>query len=222
LLLYYITDRRQFPGGEAEQRHRLLEKIAEAARAGIEFIQLREKDLAAGVLERLARDAVRVVRENSGTTKLLINSRLDIALACGADGVHLTSTDIPASDARAIAASAKRGATPEAFTVAVSTHTRKEVEDAYAHGANLVVFGPVFEKQAVAAHQGIGLEELRLACNMPTIKDQSFQIFALGGITLANAQACLAAGAAGVAAIRLFQENEVASVVEKLRAATSH
>lgn len=221
MLLYYITDRRQFPGGEAEQRRRLLEKIAEASRAGVDYIQLREKDLAAGALESLARDAVRVVRENSSETKLLINSRMDIALACGADGVHLTSTDIPASDARAIAASVQRAAAPEAFTVAVSTHTAKEVEQAYADGANFVVFGPVFEKTSVPAREGIGVEELRVASNIATVKDHAFQIFALGGITLANARACIAAGAAGVAGIRLFQDNDVAGVVETLRAATT-
>jgi thiamine-phosphate pyrophosphorylase len=102
VLLYYITDRKQFPGGSAEQQSRLLDKIAEAAGANVNYIQLREKDLPARALEQLAREAVRAVRAHSTITRLLINSRTDVALACGADGVHLTTTDIPASDVRAI------------------------------------------------------------------------------------------------------------------------
>jgi len=93
VLLYYITDRAQFSGDESTRRRRLLEKIAEASRCGVDLIQLREKDLSARDLERLAGNAVRACRD-SGTAKLLINSRTDIALACAADGVHLTSNDI--------------------------------------------------------------------------------------------------------------------------------
>src|ERR1700758_1711799 len=104
-LLYYITDRRAFPGDERSRCRSLLEKIREAARAGVDYIQLREKDLSARELESLARDAVRICRETGNEkreTKLLINSRSDVALATGADGVHLPSYDIPASDARAL------------------------------------------------------------------------------------------------------------------------
>ena len=92
MLLYYITDRRQFPGTPPEQRDRLLAKIAEAARAGVDLIQLRERDLSARELLQLAMEAVAAVRETRNAkreTRLLINSRLDVALACGADGVHL-------------------------------------------------------------------------------------------------------------------------------------
>src|SRR5213595_110766 len=94
-LLYYITDRMQFPGDESSRRKQLLAKIAEAARCGVDFIQLREKDLSTRELELLAREAICVVRENSqSNTQLLINSRTDIALAVGLNGVHLRSDDI--------------------------------------------------------------------------------------------------------------------------------
>ena len=102
MLLYYIGDRTQFSGPESVRRERLLEKIAEAARCGVDYIQLREKDLPARQLEALAGAAVRVIEENglrkTGTreagTCLLINSRSDVAFAAGAGGVHLRSDDI--------------------------------------------------------------------------------------------------------------------------------
>ena len=89
MLLYYITDRKSFPGPDDAQRQSLLRRIAEAARAGLDYIQLREKDLDPADLELLAREAVRRVRDKSDTTKLLINTHVDVALAVGADGVHL-------------------------------------------------------------------------------------------------------------------------------------
>jgi thiamine-phosphate pyrophosphorylase len=227
VLLYYITDRKQLPGGEAEQRRRLLDKIAEAAGAGVDYIQLREKDLPARALEQLAREALTAIREHSSTTRLLINSRIDIALACRADGVHLTTTDIPAGDARAIVASAwsrretrtfeeSATAASHPFLIAASTHTLVEVEFAYSQGADMVVFGPVFEKIASPQRAVIGLEELRRTVATVNRTAQGFPILALGGITLENARACMTAGAGGIAAIRLFQENDVATVVASL------
>src|SRR5258708_20186605 len=87
VLLYYITDRRQFPGNGEEQRQRLLAKIAECAAAGVDYIQLREKDLTTRELHRLAEEAIASIPADS-RTRLLINSRVDVALACGAHGVH--------------------------------------------------------------------------------------------------------------------------------------
>src|SRR4030081_1533277 len=106
-LLYYITDRAQFAGDESARRRAVLEKIAEATRVGVDYIQLREKDLSARELEALAREAVATIRENSlttnhqtQTTRFLINSRTDVALAIGANGVHLRSDDISPSEVR--------------------------------------------------------------------------------------------------------------------------
>ena len=212
MLLYYITDRTQFPGAEPERRARLLDKIAEAARAGVDFIQLREKDLSARDLESLARDAVRAVRDHvarppSAATRLLVNHRPDIALAAGADGVHLRSDDISAADARALFS---RNEKPETrnWVIAVSCHTSPDVARVAADLADFAVFAPVFEK---AGRTAAGLEGLRRACA------HKIQVLALGGVTIENARSCLAAGAAGVAGIRLFQENNVREVVNRLR-----
>src|ERR1039457_5951173 len=99
-LLYYITDRSQFRCDECARRRDLLGKIAEAARAGVDYIQLREKDLRTRELEMLAREVVAIVRENSSLTRLLINSRTDVALAAGADGVHLRADDVGPREVR--------------------------------------------------------------------------------------------------------------------------
>jgi thiamine-phosphate pyrophosphorylase len=218
VLLYYITDRRQFPGSTAEQRAALLRKIAEAARCGVDYIQLREKDLSARELLALAKDARNAISEvaTSGlVTRLLINSRLDIALACGADGVHLRSDDISAAEARAAwmkAASVRdSGLGTHDGLIASSCHTAGEVRHAASEGADFVVFAPVFEK---GGERGVGQEALRAACRgLP----KALPVLALGGVTLDNAQACLEAGAAGIAGIRLFQDNDVAEIVARLR-----
>jgi len=212
VLLYYITDRQQFAGPEPRRRELLLARIAEAARAGIDYIQLREKDLSARELESLAREAVRIVRDANHQTRLLINSRSDVALAAGADGVHLPADDIPASDARAVWSSAlARNVQRETrnAVVAVSCHTAEEVRLAEAEGADFAVFGPVFEK--VGTPLRAGPDALHTAClgRMP--------VLAIGGVTLQNARACLEAGAAGIAAIRLFQSGDLMKVTKELR-----
>jgi thiamine-phosphate pyrophosphorylase len=213
LLLYYITDRSQFPGSEAQRRTRLLDKIAEAARAGVDFIQLREKDLSSRDLESLAHDGVSAVRETRNVkreTKFLINHRADIALAAGAAGVHLRSDDIPVSDARTIFSRNVKRETRNVI-IAVSCHTQSDLALAASQGADLAVFAPIFEK---SGRPGAGLEALRSACRATP----ALPVLALGGVTLDNAQACLDAGAAGIAAIRLFQEGSIQEVVAHLRA----
>ncbi len=203
MLLCYITDRRQFPGPEAEQRRRLLGKIAEAARSGVDYVQLRERDLSGRGLESLAREAVGAVRAAKGKTRLLINSRIDVALAAGADGVHLRSDDISASEARKIVAGRP------GFLVGVSCHELEEVRSARAQGADFAIFAPVFEKEG---RPGRGLAALREVC-----AETPGLVLALGGITLENARMCHAAGAAGVAGIRLFQNGDMRTLVEELK-----
>src|SRR3979411_2404666 len=100
-LLYYITDRSQFRGDESFRHRALLAKVAEAARAGVDYIQLREKDLSTRELETLTGEVVELVRDNSPSTRLLINSRTDVALAAGADGVHLRADDLSTREGRA-------------------------------------------------------------------------------------------------------------------------
>jgi thiamine-phosphate pyrophosphorylase len=224
-LLYYITDRTAFAADEPTRRRRLLENISEAARAGVDYIQLREKDLPIRDMESLAREAVNTIREarklatdhNPPATALLINSRTDIALAVQADGVHLRSTDLSPQEAIAIwtkcveakcgAGAPARANSAQAPIVAVSCHSPSEVAQA-ASAATFAVFSPIFEKKDAPP---AGLSLLHEACQT------KLPVLALGGITLANARACLEDGAAGIAAIRLFQENNIAEVVQRLR-----
>ena len=221
MLTYYITDRSQFAGSEAERRAQLLRTIRQAAAAGVDYIQLREKDLSIRELERLAREAVQAVR-GEGPARLLINHRTDVALAVGADGVHLTGSDIAASDARALAAGRDTRTTTPArqFLVAVSCHSAEQVRLAEAHGADFAVLAPMFEKvsadKAARIRDGIGLDELRRATRNDQRPDlrveagetrRSFPVFALGGVDMERAPLCAAAGAAGIAGIRIFQQS---------------
>jgi thiamine-phosphate pyrophosphorylase len=233
VLIYYITDRSQFAGSEAERRSQLLRTIGRAAAAGIDYIQLREKDLAIGELESLAREALHLIRAE-GTSRLLINHRTDVALAVGADGVHLTGTDIAASDARALAA--KCSSASRRFLIAASCHSAQEVRLAEAHGADFAVLAPIFEKanvekanveKANVLRDGIGVEELRRATRKDASPDlrveagdtrRTFPVFALGGVDEKRAVQCGAAGAAGIAGIRLFQQSlDLPVLVRSLR-----
>ncbi len=220
-LLYYITDRTAFAADEPSRRRRLLEKISEAASAGVDYIQLREKDLSTRDLESLAREAVSVIREARKlatdhcppATALLINSRTDVALAVQADGIHLRSSDVSPQEARAIwtkcgAGASARADSRKAPIVTVSCHSPAEVAQAAASAATFAVFGPVFEKKDAPP---AGLALLHETCQT------SLPVLALGGVTLAYAPSCLEAGAAGIAAIRLFQENNIAEVAQRLR-----
>jgi thiamine-phosphate pyrophosphorylase len=204
LLLYYITDRKQFSGSAAEQEQKLLEKIHQCAAAGVDYIQLREKDLTTRDLEQLGAKAMESIPVGSAT-RLLINSRIDVALACDAHGVHLPANSLSPSEARAIFARAgKRNP-----VIGISTHSVAEVASVEAHGADFAVFGPVFEKSGVLSRDGL----LQLAALTP----RSVPVLALGGITLDNARPCLEAGAAGIAGIRLFQQTDSEATVSALR-----
>src|ERR1700675_572794 len=163
-LLYYITDRSQFRGDERARRHALLAKVAEAARAGVDYIQLREKDLSTRELEMLARDTLTAVRngaplrtENrelstSLRTRLLINARTDAALSAGADGVHLRADDLSPQEVRAIVRlSSRQPPATDHFLVAASCHTAADVFHAESEAADFVVFAPVFEKKDAPA-----------------------------------------------------------------------
>ncbi len=207
MLLYYITDRKSFAGNPREQRAALLRRITDAARAAVELVQLREKDLATMDLEELAREAVALVRQNSATTKLLINTRADIALAVGADGVHLPAGSAPVTEIR----SNWLRRTKNEPLIGISAHSIEDLRELEARGANFAVLAPIFEKIATEA-VGIGMNVLREAC-----AGARTPLLALGGVNLTNARACLDAGAAGVAGIRLFQDGDLSSTVSALR-----
>ena len=222
-IFYYITDRHAFSGDDRSRRQQLLGKIEEACDAGIDYIQLREKDLPARELEALSREALKIVHKTSLRTKnrksgtsvpeprtlLLINSRTDVALAIGADGAHLPAGDLDVDEVRRVwrlrGADVRREA-----KISVSCHSLEEVARAEASGADLAIFAPVFEKKDAPGTRPTGRAALRQACQ------HKIPVIALGGITLENANACLEAGAAGIAGIRLFQEHNIQEIVAHL------
>lgn len=189
MIRYAITDRQFTPGTERQRIDALLAQVRSLSEQNVPYLQLREKDLDPKALGELAD---RVVQEAHrwGRMNVLINGDVGLAVSSRADGVHLTSTqlDLPV---------------PAGLLISASCHTLEEVEVAAARKVDAILFGPVFGKQvrgeAVAA--GIGLEALQAAA----IRANGVPVLALGGITLQNMQACLAAGAAGIAGIRLFQ-----------------
>ncbi|MGH9629272.1 MAG: thiamine phosphate synthase [Bryobacteraceae bacterium] len=181
---YYITDSRAAGGTDAVLTH-----IQSAIASGVDYIQIREKDLSARAFADLVRVAVRLA--GSGPAKILVNERTDVALAAGAHGVHLPSESLSPTLIRPLL--------PDGSVIAVSCHTLSDVERAEAEGADFVVLGPVFETPGKG--RPLGLEAFGQIA-----KSAGVPVFALGGITVENAGACIRAGAAGVAAIRMFQQ----------------
>jgi thiamine-phosphate pyrophosphorylase len=178
--------------------------IRSAAEAGVDWIQIREKDLEARPLAELVRGALAETRETGA--RILVNDRLDVALAAGAAGVHLGETSLPVE----IVAEWRRAANRKHFLIGVSCHSPDAALAAERGGADYVFFGPVFatpSKAAFGPPQGIArLREVCLSVKIP--------VLAIGGITAENAGNCLEAGAAGIAAIRFFQESpDVAAAV---------
>ena len=171
----------------------LVARCQELAASGVHLLVIREKELAAGELTHLVR--VVVAATQASTLRVLVAERLDVALAAGAHGVHLSGADGSLTPAQV------RRLLPQA-TVSVSCHSVEDVRTAVSHAADAVLLAPIFGKWAGAKQvtQALGLpileEAARIAGRVP--------IFALGGVTRSNADACRDAGAAGIAGIRLF------------------
>jgi thiamine-phosphate diphosphorylase len=212
-----VTDRRRVAGANAtlaDARRCLVAQARHAVAVGIHLIQLRERDLEAADLAEVTRDLLGVTRGTS--TRVVVNDRLDVALACGADGVHLRGDSIPIGDARRIA--------PEGFLVGRSI--RSPFEAAQAAGADYLIAGTVFATRSKPAAQTLlGLDGLRAI-----VSAASVPVLAIGGIGVKRCDGVAGAGAAGIAAIGLFMAAEadadgrtcraipLADIVERVRA----
>ena len=175
MIRYYVTDRRQGDVVRSARR---------AVTEGVDVIQVREKDLPAASLF----DLVCIIRDIAMGTKthVLVNDRVDLALAAAVDGVHLPSNGLPADRVR-----------PLVKVLGVSVHTLQEAVAAENAGADFIVFGPIFD---TPGKQAVGLDPLQEAVHAVKIP-----VLAIGGITIDRIPQVLATGAAGIAGIRLFQ-----------------
>jgi thiamine-phosphate pyrophosphorylase len=202
-----VTDRKSPGVGEGGEG--VLGKIRAAAAAGVDWVQIREKDFCGRELLALARDAV----AGCGGARVIVNDRLDVALAAGAAGVHLGRESLSARD---VARWCRSGNAPAEFLIGVSCHGLEDAREAESAGASYIFFGPVFEtpsKRGMGEPQGVArLGEICRSVAIPVI--------AIGGVSDENAGECIRAGAAGIAAIRMFQEARdgaaMKDVVERL------
>jgi thiamine-phosphate pyrophosphorylase len=222
-ILCYVTDRNSVPlANSTDSIEGLMRKIAEVAAAGVDWVQIREKDLKSRELASLTREALRSTAQSSSgmphPVRVIVNDRLDIALAEHAGGVHLGEKGLPVREAKRLQRSnLEQRAGANDFLVGVSCHSMEAAEVAQREGADYIFFGPIFatpSKERFGPPQGA--ERLKQVCRAVSIP-----VLAIGGIALENAAACLYAGAAGVAAIRLFQEAaDPKHIVDSLRRIT--
>jgi thiamine-phosphate pyrophosphorylase len=196
-LLCYITDRHAVAFAD------VLPLVLAAVEVGVDLIQIREKDLGTRDLLWLVEAAVQGVREKNArseastrvVTRVVVNDRLDVALASGADGVHLGGESLAVAAVRPVLAAR------EDFWVGVSCHSPEDATAAEAAGADYVVLGPIFgtaSKLRYGAPLGLGaLERASRQTRIP--------VLALGGIAPERVRSCIESGAAGIAGISIFQ-----------------
>jgi thiamine-phosphate pyrophosphorylase len=219
MTLCYVTDRHLLD--ESAPLDALLHRIENAAAANVDWIQIREKDLSARELVDFTRRAVNAVHRKAAENKaqppqIIVNDRIDAALAAGAAGVHLSAAaSIPAASA---VKWLRAGNGPQDFIVGVSCHSHSEAAAAEKARASYIFFGPVYETPSKASFgKPLGIEELAAVCRAVHIR-----VLAIGGVTEANAPACVGAGASGIAAIRMFQQSPdpaiLTATVSRLRA----
>lgn len=240
-LLCYVTDRGNLATTETSEEHQpfdtrkmLVKKIVAAAAAGVDWIQIRDKDLPGKECSSLTSEAVRLIAGFSrgaaakarissqgqgvherASTRIFVNDRLDVALAAQAGGVHLGEKSLPPEEARRLAKSLNR---EKHFLIGVSCHSLEAAKAAERSAADYLFFGPVFATPSKASYGSPqGLERLAEICRAVAVP-----VLAIGGITFENAADCLSAGASGIAAIRLFQDApDIAVAVGALRKLTT-
>ena len=203
-ILCYVTDRRSLPLSTSADAHRLLlDSISAAAAAGVDWIQLREKDYSGREWTELVCESLQRVKSSGSATRILVNDRLDVALACGAGGVHLSENGIPVAEACHLRDEyfAEHNLQHD-FLVGLSCHSLGAALGAARAGADYIYFSPIFFTPSKANYgppQGVErLARVSAAVHIPVI--------AIGGVTEQNALGCFHAGASGIAAIRMFQE----------------
>ena len=192
---YYITSRRQLDPlpGENGVEEALKAAVRAAFCAQLDYVQIRESDLASRRLSYLVEDLGS--RSEKKATRLLVNDRLDVAVSSGADGVHLPADSLPLSTLRAFAG--------DDMVLGISCHGGEEVQKAVLAGASYALLGPVFATPSKPGAVPLGLAALAEVCRRCPVP-----IFALGGVGRENAKDCIQAGAAGVAGIRMFQQEQ--------------
>lgn len=198
-----VTDRRRVPGGSDAA---LIERIAAAARAGVHLIQIRERDLDARALTRMAAAAVDATRGTS--TRILVNDRTDVALAAGAHGVHLRGDSIAAARVREIV--------PSGFLVGRSVHSCEEAERvSKAGGLDYLLFGTVFDTSSKPGLMGSGPGTLAAVARVTPLP-----VLGIGGMTVSRMERVAEAGAAGFAGIGLFADCSLESLQVVVRQAS--
>jgi thiamine-phosphate pyrophosphorylase len=201
-LICIVTRARGLPG--SEERHRLTARLETAARAGAGMVQVRERQFDDRLLTQFVQEVIAAIKP--ARTRVIVNDRTDVALAAGADGVHLKSDAPPAAEVRRMV--------PPGFLVGRSVHSAEEaVAVAAAGGCDYLVFGTVFRSASkIDDHPIAGVEALARACAAV-----SLPVIAIGGISPGRAREARAAGAAGVAAISLFTDApDIAAVTAAL------
>lgn len=196
--LCYVTERLSLKAQPLPTR------ILEAIRAGVNLVQIREPDLTTRELMKLVGTAVEAARGTG--SRIVVNDRLDVALACGASGVHLGSRSMPPA--------AVRARVPKDFLLGGSCHSLEEALAAQSGGADYLLLGPIFATPSKLPYgPPLGLEKLREVTAKVKIP-----VLALGGITVQSVKACLEAGATGIAGIRIFQDcDSLQARVKELR-----
>ena len=185
-----ITDRRRLrPSAEAA----LISRVVAASRAGVHLIQIRERDMPDNALLPLVAKAVEAVR---GTrARVLVNDRVDVALAGGAHGVHLRADSVPAARVRAV--------TPPSFVIGRSVHTREDVVRARREGGlDYLLFGTVFDTSSKPGRMATGVEELAEAVDAAG----PLPVLAVGGVTVHTVGRLATTGCSGFAAIGHFAD----------------
>lgn len=204
-IVCYVTDSQSLE--PAEPRSHVLAKIKAAVGAGVDWVQIREKGMLARQLVALARAAVGMTSQKTPSpgeadhpgSLILINDRLDVALAADAAGLHLGRQSLPVHD---VIGWRLRGETAPDFMVGLSCHTIDELHQAEDAGADYAFFGPIFDTPAKRRFgPPLGIAKLAAACQATRLR-----VIAIGGVTPENSAACLHAGGAGIAAIRMFQQ----------------